>query len=261
MNTSSRLTKIRKEARNTKSRGKNSLNEINTPSNDKRQILIENDGYVFETNKTHLREQLDRVKLNEDLSTEDFSEFRLKCILQKADTKNRNGRIYPKQILAREADNYQFFINNGNAYGELDHPESKTVSLGTTSHLITKMYWVDNELHGELKLLLSPAFIQTGIVSTPGDVVANIILNGGRLGISSRGLGSVRQVRGDKVVQDDFELVCFDIVASPSTYDSYLFGKNEDLVKIDTKKGLGESKKTSNNNLVVENYIKKLTKN
>lgn len=264
----SRLTKVLSEI--TKVKGntspKDSINESTTVTTQK-QLLIEYDaGYVLNEAVDVIRDHIeDRKDLKESTDINMSDEVTLKCILQKTDTKNRNGRIYPKSILSREAQRYSKLIENNNAYGELDHPESKAVALANTSHYVTKMWWKDNELHGEIKLLLSPGFIKRGIVSTPADKAANIIINGGRIGISSRGLGSLKTENGKKIVQDDFELLCFDIVASPSTYDAYLFNKDDEIVRYDSKRGLGESTSSSKNShdkfsVILENFINRRSK-
>lgn len=147
------------------------------------------------------------------------------CILQKADTENRNGRVYPIDILRREAQKYQELINVGSALGECNHPNEITVNLDNISHRVTKMWWEGNTLYGKLELIVTEQYAIRGEYGgMVGDKLA-IYLNKYKikLGISSRGVGSVRSVRGLDLVQDDFELVCFDIVSSPSTPGAYLF--------------------------------------
>ena len=142
-----------------------------------------------------------------------FKPIKLKGILQKANTQNRNGRVYPFEILKREADKYMEAVKERRALSELDHPESPIVSLANSSHLITNMWWEGETLMGEVELLETEA----------GNKVKGLLKSGVMLGISSRGVGSVKNVKGTDVVQDDFELIAFDFVSSPSTPGAYMF--------------------------------------
>jgi len=135
-------------------------------------------------------------------------------VLQKADTENRNGRSYPYEILKREADKYMELVENNTAGGELDHPDSAVVSLANVSHRVTEMWWEGKDLYG--KVLIAE--------DTPaGTILKGLIKAGFMLGISSRGVGSVKSHGDLDVVQDDFELIAFDFVSSPSTPGAYLF--------------------------------------
>ena len=135
-------------------------------------------------------------------------------ILQKADTLNRNGRIYPYEILKREATKYMELIEQHVAYGECDHPSHAIISLATTCHMVTDMWWEGKTLYGKVVIF-------DDIPS--GKIIKGILKRGGVLGISSRGVGSVKNVGGHDVVQDDFELIAFDFVSSPSTPGAYMF--------------------------------------
>lgn len=136
------------------------------------------------------------------------------CILQKANTLNRNGRVYPFDILKREVTKYNELVKDRTAMGELDHPDSAVISLTNVSHLVTEMWWDGEVLHGKIQIVDTPA----------GDTVKGLLKSGVKLGISSRGVGSVKKNREDQdVVQEDFELIGFDIVSSPSTPGAYLF--------------------------------------
>lgn len=159
--------------------------------------------------------------------------FEFFAVLQKYNTPNRNGRFYPEQILKREAVNYKTAIDKGLSTSELNHPESSLIDLDRVSHLITDIWWDKNILMGKLKLLTSPGFHERGIVSTKGDQAANLMRQGVTLGISSRGVGSLKKVGERNEVQDDFELICFDLVSSPSTPGAYLFSNAEDRSKYD----------------------------
>ena len=154
--------------------------------------------------------------------------FEFYAVLQKYNTPNRNGRIYPERILKREADNYKKLIQKGTSLSELNHPESSLIDLDRVSHLITDVWWEGPTLMGKLKLLTSPGFHERGIVSTKGDMAANYLRQGVTLGISSRGVGSLKKIGEQNEVQDDFELICFDLVSSPSTPGAYLFLNKED---------------------------------
>jgi hypothetical protein len=140
--------------------------------------------------------------------------FEVEGIMQRAGAKNQNGRVYDKRILQREVDKYiQEFVKNGNAYGELDHPESAIVSLKNASHIIKELWWKGDELLGRVELLNTPS----------GNIVKEIIKAGHTIGISSRGTGSVQQTNeGTLEVQPDFELVCWDFVSNPSTHGAFM---------------------------------------
>lgn len=147
----------------------------------------------------------------------------LYAVLQKFDTPNKNGRIYPEVLLKRENEKYQEIIRKGSALNELNHPSSSLIDLDRVSHTITETWWEGKTLMGKIKILTSPGWKKMGIVSCKGDQAAMLILNGVTLGISSRGVGSLKQIKGQNIVQDDFELVCFDLVSSPSTPGAYVF--------------------------------------
>jgi hypothetical protein len=182
-------------------------------------ILIEWDaGYVSPT------EFRNDAILKESKNMTDLSKpFEFYAVLQKYDTPNRNGRIYPEKLLKREAENYKKAIAKGTSLSELNHPESSLIDLDRVSHIITDIWWDSHILMGKLKLLTSPAFHERGVVTTKGDIAANLLRQGVTLGISSRGVGSLKKVGERNEVQNDFELICFDLVSSPSTPGAYLF--------------------------------------
>ena len=159
--------------------------------------------------------------------------FEFYSVLQKYNTPNRNGRVYQEKILKREAENYKKMIEKGTSLSELNHPESSLIDLDRVSHIITEVWWDGPVLLGKLKLLTSPGFHERGIVSTKGDMAANYLRQGVTLGISSRGVGSLKKVGEQNEVQDDFELICFDLVSSPSTPGAYLFLNKDDRMKFD----------------------------
>ena len=151
--------------------------------------------------------------------------FEVKGILQRAEAENQNGRVYKRSILERELKKYtKNFIEVGNAYGELDHPDSPIVSLKNASHIVKEVWWKGNDVMGTVQLLNTPS----------GNIVKNILRDGHTIGISSRGTGSVQQTNeGHLMVQDDFELVCWDFVSNPSTHGAFMApgGLNESVSK------------------------------
>ena len=161
--------------------------------------------------------------------------FEFYATLQKFDTPNRNGRIYPEKILRREVEKYKTNINKGLSISELNHPESSLIDLDRVSHLITDVWWEGNTLMGKIKLLTSPGFHERGVVSCPGDQAANLMRQGVTMGVSSRGVGSLVNKGEKNEVQDDFELICFDLVSAPSTPGAYLFLNADDRMNYDEK--------------------------
>jgi hypothetical protein len=202
--------------------------KILNPNETGRGILIEYDA-GFISPKTESNSYIMESKSFLDHS----KPFEFYAVLQKYNTPNRNGRVYPERILKREADNYKKMIDKGVALSELNHPESSLIDLDRVSHMITEVWWEGNVLMGKLKLLTSPGFHERGIVSTKGDMAANYLRQGVTLGISSRGVGSLKKVGEQNEVQDDFELICFDLVSSPSTPGAYLFLDPNDRMKFD----------------------------
>ena len=214
-------------------------NRILGPNETGRGILVEYDaGYINPTDKYNSE------ILKESKNFLDHSKpFEFYAVLQKYDTPNRNGRVYPKKILEREAQNYKKMIEKGTSLSELNHPESSLIDLDRVSHIITEVFWEGPVLLGKLKLLTSPGFHQSGVCSTKGDLAANYLRQGVTLGISSRGVGSLKKVGEQNEVQEDFELICFDLVSSPSTPGAYLFLNRDDRHKYD--ENLEEEKKMS----------------
>ena len=141
--------------------------------------------------------------------------FVVQGVLQRAGSKNQNGRIYPKPILERECKRYQQeFIDQHRALGELDHPESQVVNLNNVSHNVLKIWWDGDDLKGAVQILETPS----------GKILKELFKAGIVLGISSRGLGSVKELRNEGVVevQEDFELICWDFVSNPSTHGAFM---------------------------------------
>ena len=137
-------------------------------------------------------------------------------ICQRAGVKNGNGRIYGKETLSREIQKYQDAIKDRRSLGELDHPDDSVINLKNASHLVSKMYWDGDNVMGKIEVLNTPS----------GQILKELVKSGVKLGISSRGMGSVKQVNGDTIVEDDFQLICFDIVSEPSTPGAFLSSKS-----------------------------------
>ena len=140
--------------------------------------------------------------------------FEVIGIMQRAGAENQNGRIYKREILDKQVREYiENFVKVGNAYGELDHPESAIVSLKNASHVVKELWWNGDDLMGKVELLNTPS----------GNIVKEILRGGHTIGISSRGTGSVTQTNeGTLMVQPDFELVCWDFVSNPSTQGAFM---------------------------------------
>jgi len=133
-------------------------------------------------------------------------------VCQKAGTKNGNGRVYQKPTLAREVEGYQKSIKERRSLGELDHPDESVVNLKNASHLVSKMWWDGDSVMGKIEVLDTPS----------GRILKDLLKAGVKLGISSRGLGTVKEANGVTMVEDDFQLICFDIVSEPSTPGAYM---------------------------------------
>lgn len=155
----------------------------------------------------------------------------LKGILQKSDTLNQNGRIYPEHILSREVRNYQKFINENRALGECDHPESSVVELKNVSHIVRSAYMQSGVCYGTVELLDTPS----------GKILQSLVENGITLGISSRGVGSTKSVGDHQVVQEDFQLICWDFVSEPSTPGAFMMREGRNISENDLKRHFTKS--------------------
>jgi hypothetical protein len=164
------------------------------------------------------------TQINEAMK-ENNGKLVVKGVLQRAEAKNQNGRVYPRNILVRESKKYdENFVKQNRALGELDHPDSSVVNLQNVSHNVKEMHFEGDNLVGTVEILTTPS----------GNILRELFKNGIKLGISSRGLGSVEVVResnGDTVskVGDDFELIAFDFVSNPSTHGAFLHPMNESV--------------------------------
>lgn len=182
---------------------------------DNRQLLV--DYALFEVTPQQINESL----------SQNGGRLIVSGVLQRAEAKNHNGRVYPRNILMREANKYaDTYIKERRALGELDHPDSSVVNLNNVSHNVLNMDWKGNDLVGTVEVLSTPA----------GNILKELFKSGIKLGISSRGMGSVKEVmregEGTVEVQPDFELIAFDFVSNPSTHGAFLSPVNESVNKV-----------------------------
>ena len=150
----------------------------------------------------------------------------MKGVLQKADTLNQNGRVYPLPILEREIRNYQKFIKENRALGECDHPDSSVVELKNASHIVREAYMEGDICYGTVELLDTPA----------GKILQSLVESGVTLGISSRGVGSTKSEGDHQVVQDDFQLICWDFVSEPSTPGAFMMKEGREISRAELNK-------------------------
>tara|TARA_Y100000592_G_scaffold100312_1_gene179710 strand:- start:12606 stop:13217 length:612 start_codon:yes stop_codon:yes gene_type:complete len=136
----------------------------------------------------------------------------LSGIMQKADTQNGNGRVYPARVLMREVENYKKLVKERRALGELDHPDDSVINLKNASHMVTDVWFQGKDVMGKVQVLNTPS----------GNILRSLVESGVKLGISSRGMGSVSESQGATVVEDDFQLICFDFVSEPSTPNAFM---------------------------------------
>ena len=169
--------------------------------------------------------EISRQKIDESIKEND-GRLIVKGVLQRAESKNQNGRVYPREVLMTEVSKYlENQVSERRALGELDHPDSSVVNLNNASHNVIEMHWDGDDLLGTVEVLSTPS----------GNILKELFKSGIKLGISSRGLGSVEPMRegeGDTVeVQPDFELIAFDFVSNPSTHGAFMRLVNEGVEK------------------------------
>ena len=168
----------------------------------------------------------------------------VKGVIQRAEAKNQNGRVYPKEILEREIQKYIAGpVKERRALGELDHPESSVINLQNVSHNVIRVKMVGDVVYGEVEVLSTPA----------GNILKELFRNGITVGISSRGMGSVQESgNGTVEVQDDFELLCFDFVSTPSTHGAFMkpAGRAIQELQESVASSVSEYKYTNVNNIV-----------
>jgi hypothetical protein len=166
--------------------------------------------------------------------------------MQTCEKKNGNGRVYPCSVLEREIKNYKKIVADNRALGELDHPDDSVINLRNASHIVIDIWFEGKDVMGKIKVLETPS----------GRILKDLINAGVKLGISSRGLGSVKEsIRGETVVQEDFELICFDIVSEPSTPDAYMYPEDKSPDKIVK---VYESKINEKRDLIIDDLFSKI---
>jgi hypothetical protein len=214
-------------------------------------LLIEHDGYVSLDMKEN--------KLIKE-AIEDFKEeaiplprpFVVSAVFQKYGIENANGRIYPENVLKREEQKYQQAIKERRAYGELNHPESSVIDLGRVCMNIVELHWVGRTLIGKIEFPISEGFRKYGIVSTLADMAAQWLVSGLKIGVSSRGLGTVSQLGGKIIVNDDYEIVCWDVVSQPSTPMAWIDMEEEGI-----KPYIEENTEVKKDNIIIEDKFSK----
>ena len=195
-------------------------------------LLIESDGYISPEvgNNKQLFESY--RKLNESNEDGQFHcpfPFIVDAVFQKFGIENANGRIYPEHILKREVEKYQRMIQERRAIGELNHPAESVIDLSRVAMNIVELHWEGHTLVGKLEILVSEAFRRYGIICCQADMAAHLLLRNIKIGVSSRGLGTVTQKMGVLYVADDYEIVCWDVVSDPSTPGAFISSNREDL--------------------------------
>ncbi len=217
-------------------------------------LLIEHDGYVSLDMKEN--------KLIKE-AIEDFKEdaiplprpFVVSAVFQKYGIENANGRIYPENVLKREEQKYQQAIKERRAYGELNHPESSVIDLGRVCMNIVELHWVGRTLIGKIEFPISEGFRKYGIVSTLADMAAQWLVSGLKIGVSSRGLGTVSQLGNKIIVNDDYEIVCWDVVSQPSTPMAWI-DMEEDGIKPYIEEGVEKNEETTGKMLFEDKFSK-----
>ena len=167
--------------------------------------------------------EISRSKIDESIK-ENNGKLIVKGVLQRAESKNQNGRVYPREVLLKEVGKYlDTNVQERRALGELDHPDSSVVNLNNASHNVVEMHWDGDDLLGTVEVLSTPA----------GNILKELFKSGIKLGISSRGLGSVEPMKEEDTVevQPDFELIAFDFVSNPSTHGAFMRPVNEGVEK------------------------------
>ena len=189
-----------------------------------RGVLIERDAGYINSDDPRNKEAIENLSSQNQDQIKVVDRLRVFAVFQKFGIENANGRIYPEHILKKQVEQYQKLIDDRRSYGELNHPESVTIDGSRLAFGITKLWWEKRTLVGEIELILSPGFVKYGVISCVGDLVANYLRLGWKIGVSSRGLGTVTKDKytNKHIVQDDFEITCWDIVTTPSTNSAWI---------------------------------------
>lgn len=191
--------------------------------------LIEHDSGFIDPNDVRNQQFINEINKLESGKLTIVEPLIVYVVLQKHSILNRNGRVYPEVILKKQNELYQEAIRERRAVGELDHPESSIIAGDRISHNIVQTWWEGHTLMGKMEILMSPGYIKSGIESNKGDAVANLLRHRIKIGVSSRGVGSlVEGKNGEQIVQDDFEIICWDVVTAPSTPDAWIFKSHEE---------------------------------
>ena len=190
-------------------------------------LLIEHDGYISSEigNNKKLFEDINARREGGEFFCPEH--FVVSAVFQKYGIENANGRIYPEGVLRREVERYMKMVRERMALGECNHPSESVIDLSRVAINIIDLRWEGHTLVGEMEIITSPGFRKYGIISCQGDQIANLLLQGLKIGVSSRGLGSVTNKMGVLYVGEDYEIVCWDCVSQPSTPGAWI-GKNQE---------------------------------
>ena len=212
-------------------------------------LLIENDGYVsLDMPENKILKEAFGIEGPGQISAKDLPRpFVVSAVFQKFGIENANGRIYPEDVLRRAVDKYMANIEDRRGYGECNHPSESSIDLGRLAMNIVELHWEGHTLVGKMEIPITDGFRNFGIVSTLADMIAQWLISGLKIGVSSRGLGSVTKQFNKLIVGDDYEIVCWDVVAQPSTPLAFIGMQDNDIapyVESEKKKGekLNENK-------------------
>ena len=211
-------------------------------------LLIEHDVYISIDcgNNKQLFESFRNLNENSEKPFHCPNPFIVDAVFQKFGIENANGRIYPEAILKREVEKYQIKIQERRAIGECNHPSESVIDLSRVAINIIELHWEGHTLVGKMEILVSEGFRRSGIISCQGDQVAHLLLSGIKIGVSSRGLGTVTNKMGVLYVGEDFEIVCWDVVSDPSTPNAWISDSYDNL------KQYVETKEYKNKNQLLE---------
>lgn len=191
-------------------------------------ILIESDAGYISSDCGENRKLFEDI--NSNIGKGEFNcpyPFIVSAVFQKFGIENANGRIYPENVLKREVEKYMEKIKEKRAIGECNHPSESVIDLSRVAINIVELHWEGSTLVGKLEILMSPAYIKYGMITCQGDQIANLLLQGIKIGVSSRGLGTVTNKMGVLYVADDYEIVCWDVVSDPSTPNAWITKEDE----------------------------------
>lgn len=191
-------------------------------------LLIEHDAGFISVDVGENKKLFEDIR--NEIATGEFKcpyPFIVSAVFQKFGIENANGRIYPEHVLKREVEKYMAKIKEKRAIGECNHPSESVIDLSRVAMNIIELHWEGHTLVGKLEIIMSPAYIKYGMITCQGDQIANLLLQGIKIGVSSRGLGTVTNKMGVLYVADDYEIVCWDVVSDPSTPDAWITKEDE----------------------------------